>query len=58
MPFMILVTPDLDLYLTQAFLPRQKSSDIIVMLKWCHYVMSHLSVFSNYWEPFFKKKYI
>ena len=27
------------------------SSDVIVMLKWRHHVISHLSVFRNFWEP-------
>ena len=28
------------------------SSDVLVMLKWRHHNMSHLSVFKNFWEPF------
>ena len=32
------------------------SSDILVMFKWHHYVMSHLRISRNFWEPFFKHK--
>ena len=32
----------------------QKTSDIIVMLKWHHHVVSHLSLLRNFWKPFFK----
>ena len=32
------------------------SGNLIVMLKWNHHIMSHLSIFRNFWEPFFKHK--
>ena len=30
--------------------------NVIIMLKWRHHVMSHLSIFKNFWEQFFKHK--
>ena len=35
---------------------RKKTSDIIVMLKRCHYVMSHHSIIRNFWGPFLNMK--
>ena len=35
---------------------RQKINDVILMLRWHHHVMSHLSVFGNFREPFFNTK--
>ena len=32
------------------------SSDVIVMSKWHHHVMSHLRIFKNFWEPFINIK--
>ena len=35
---------------------RRKTSDINVILKWRHNLMSHLSVFRNFWNPFWNMK--
>ena len=63
---------DRKFYLTLIILPRlsregyihwlywhsrtRSSSDVIVMFKWRHHIMSHLSVSKYFWEPFSKHK--